>query len=60
MFRVMMTMEHPKTKQTFTVDFDSFSYSHPVYDDDGFLGRIRMREFHKAGFECTCVVTSIG
>lgn len=56
----MMTMKHPTTLKTFMVDYDSFSYAHPVYDVDGFLGRIRMREFHKAGFECVCVTTQIG
>jgi len=39
-----MQLEHPDTKHKLTVDYDETSYTHDLFDNDGYLGRVRMRE----------------
>ena len=52
MIKILMTMEHPKTKQKFIVEYDETSYDHSAFEIDEFLGRVRLRELFFAGFKC--------
>jgi len=59
MIRIIMQLEHPYTKHKLTVDYDETSYTHDLFDNDGYLGRVRMRELFFAGYKCVCKDISI-
>lgn len=41
-----------KENQVLYVKYDSARFDHPTWDENGFLGRIKMKELLKGGFKC--------